>query len=107
MQIMQDVIGSQKLIPCTLVILTFILIRSVPDIVCTTVQTVYSTVYRCLFTSTSKEWTSISASLPDPKGPLSDCLPTASPERRRRIAEANKEVLKAVAEAKELQKKGP
>ena len=41
----------------------------------------------------------ISASLPDPKGPLSDHLPTAS------IAEANREVLKAVAEAKELKNK--
>ena len=40
---------------------------------------------------------------PDPKGPLSDHshLPTAL------IAEANKEVLTAVAEAKEPQKKGP
>ena len=54
-----------------------------------------------------KEWTSVSASLPDLKGSLSDYLPTASPERCRRIAEANKEVLKAVAEAKEPQKKGP
>ena len=43
----------------------------------------------------------ISTSLPDPKGPLSDHVLTAS------IAEANKEVLKAVAEAKEPQKKGP
>ena len=43
----------------------------------------------------------ISASLPDPKGPLSDHLPTAS------IAEANREVLKAVAEAKEPRNKGP
>ena len=43
----------------------------------------------------------ISASLPDPKGPLSDQIPTAS------IAEANKEVLKAVAEVKEPEKKGP
>ena len=42
----------------------------------------YSTANQCLFTSTSKEWTSISASLPDPKGPLSDYLPTASPEWR-------------------------
>ena len=44
----------------------------------------------------------ISASLPDPKGrrPLLDHLPTVS------IAEANKEVFKAVAEAKEPQKKG-
>ena len=42
----------------------------------------------------------ISASLPDLKGPLSDILHTAS------IAEANKEVLKAAAEAKEPQKKG-
>ena len=41
----------------------------------------------------------ISASLPDLKGPLSDHSPS--------IAEANKEVLKAVAEAKEPQKKGP
>ena len=40
-----------------------------------------------------------SASLPDPKGPLSDNLSTAS------IVESNKEVLKAVAEAKEPQKK--
>ena len=39
--------------------------------------------------------------LPDPEGLLSDHLPTAS------IAEANKEVLKAVAGAKEPQKKGP
>ena len=45
MQIMRDVIGSQKLIPCTLIILTFILIRSVPDIAYMTVQTVYSTAY--------------------------------------------------------------
>ena len=37
----------------------------------------------------------IAASLPDPKGPLSDHVPTAS------IAEANKEVMKAVVEAKE------
>ena len=43
----------------------------------------------------------ISASLPDPKGPLSDHLPTVW------IAEANKKVLKAVAEAKEPQKKSP
>lgn len=43
----------------------------------------------------------ISASLPDPKGPFSNHLPTAS------IAEANKEVLKVIAEAKEPQKKGP
>ena len=43
----------------------------------------------------------ISASLPDLKSSLSDHLPTAV------IAEANKEVLKAVAEAKEPQKKGP
>ena len=43
----------------------------------------------------------VSTSLPDPKGPLSDYVPTAS------IAEANKEVLKAVARAKEPQKKGP
>ena len=35
----------------------------------------------------------VSTSLPDPKGPLSDYVPTAS------IAEANKEVLKAVAVA--------
>ena len=46
MRIMRDVIGSQKLIPCTLIILTFVLIRSVPDIAYTTVQTVYSTAYR-------------------------------------------------------------
>ena len=70
MRFLRDVIGLQKLIPCTLIILTFVLIRSVPDIAYTTVQTVYPTAYRCLFTSTSKEWTSISASLPDPKGPL-------------------------------------
>ena len=68
---------------------------------------IYSTAYQCLFTSTSKGWTGISASLPDPKGPLSAYSPTASPERRRQIVEANKEVLKAVAEAKEPQKKGP
>ena len=47
----------------------------------------------------------IAASLPDPKGPLSDHVPTAS------IAEANKEVMKAVVEvkewAKETRKKGP
>ena len=43
----------------------------------------------------------ISALLPDPKGSLSDHLPTAP------IAEANKKVLKAVAEANEPQKKGP
>ena len=43
----------------------------------------------------------ISASVSDLKRPLSDHLPTAS------IAEGNKEVLKAVAEAKEPQKKGP
>ena len=43
----------------------------------------------------------ISGSLPDPKGPMSNHLPTPS------IAEANKEVLKAVAEAKKPQKKGP
>ena len=78
-----------------------------PDVAYTTVQTVYSTAYRCLFTSTSKEWTSISASLLDAKGPLSDYLPTASPKRHCWIAEANKEVLKAAAEAKEPQKKGP
>jgi len=42
----------------------------------------------------------ISASLPDSKGPLSDHLPTVS------IAEANREDLKAGAEAKEPQKKG-
>ena len=49
MRIMQDVIGSQKLIPCTLIILTFVLIRLVPDIAYMTVQTVYSTAYRCLY----------------------------------------------------------
>ena len=47
----------------------------------------------------------ITASLPDPKGLLSNHVPTAS------IAEANKEVMKAVVEvkerAKEIQKKGP
>ena len=42
----------------------------------------------------------ISASLPDLKSSLSEHLPTAL------IAEANKEVLKAVAEAKGPQKKG-
>ena len=68
----------------------FHLTRLVPDIAYMTVQTVYSTAYRCLFTSASKEWTSISASLPDPKGPFSDYLPTASPERHHRIAEAKK-----------------
>ena len=41
----------------------------------------------------------IFASLPDPKGPL--------PDHSSSIAEANKEVLKAVAEAKEPQKKDP
>ena len=43
----------------------------------------------------------VSTSLPNPKGPLSEIVPTAS------IAEANKEVLKVVAGAKEPQKKGP
>ena len=44
------------------------------------------------------------ASLPDPKGPLSDQIPSAS------IAEANKEVMKTIAAVdnyKEPQKKGP
>ena len=45
MRIMRDVIGSQKLIPCTLIILTFVLIRSVPDIAYATVQTIYLTAY--------------------------------------------------------------
>ena len=65
---------------------------------CVTVQTVYSTAYLCLCTSTSFKRVDISASLPDLKGPLSDHLPTAS------IVEANKKILKAVAEAKEPQK---
>ena len=47
----------------------------------------------------------IATSLPDPKGPLSDHVPTAL------IAEANKEVIKAVVKAKEQakepQNKGP
>jgi len=58
-----------------------------------------STVSLSFFSSTSKEWM-LTASLPDPKGPLSEHLPTAL------VAEANIEVLKAVAEAKEPQKKG-
>ena len=70
-----------------------------------TVQTVYSTAYLGVFTSSYFKGVDISALLPDPKGepkgPLSDHLPTAP------TAEANKEVLKAVAEAKEPQKKGP
>ena len=44
----------------------------------------------------------IATSLPDPKGPLSDQVPTAS------IAEANKEVMKTIAAVdEEPQKKGP
>ena len=43
----------------------------------------------------------IVAALPDPKGPLSDQVPSAS------ISEANKEVMKTIAAVdKELQKKG-
>ena len=59
------------------------------------IQTVYSTAYLCFFTST----------LPHCLIQKVHCqttyVPTAS------IAEANKEVLKAAAEAKEPQKKGP
>ena len=69
-----------------------------------TVQTELGTncLLNCLPMSLYKYFKSvdISASVPDPKGPLSDHLPTAS------IVEGNKEVLKAV-EAKEPQKKGP
>ena len=44
----------------------------------------------------------IAVALPDPKGPLSDQVPSAS------IAEANKEVMKTIAVVdKEPQKKGP
>ena len=44
----------------------------------------------------------IAAALPDPKGPLSDQVPSAS------ISEANKEVMKTIAAVdKEPQKKGP
>ena len=76
---------------------TLILSLQLSDLVCVC----YSV--NCLRMSLYKYFkrVDISASLPDPKGPLSDQIPTAS------IAEANKEVLKAVAEAKEPQKKGP
>ena len=66
-----------------------------------TVQSVCLTAYLCFFTSTLKQLVDISASLLDPKGPLPDHLPTVL------VAETNKEVLKAVAEAKEPKKKGP
>ena len=63
MRIMQDVMGLQKLIPCTLIsyvatfVLTLVLTRCRILLKRVTVQTVYSTAYLCPFTSTSREWT--------------------------------------------------
>ena len=66
MRIMRDAIGSQKLIPCKLIILIYFRFNSVPDIACTCFST------NCLLDCKYFKRLDISASLPDPKGPLSD-----------------------------------
>ena len=71
MQIMRDVIGSQKLIPCTLIILVHYLM---PNIAYTCYSTNCTCLLDCLPMCFYKHFkrVDISASLPDLKGPLSD-----------------------------------
>ena len=64
MRIMRDAIGSQKLIPCTLIILIYFRFNSVPGIA----YTCFST--NCLLDCKYFKRVDISALLPDPKGPL-------------------------------------
>ena len=96
-----QVIGSQKLILCTLIILIYFRFNLMLGIayMCYSINCLLDCLSMCLYKHFKR--VDISASLPDLKGPLSDYLPTVL------IAEANKEVLKAVAGAKEQQKKGP
>ena len=62
MRIMRDVIGSQKLIPCTLIMLVYFCFNSVPDIAYTSINCLLNCLPMCLY-----KYLDISASLPDPK----------------------------------------
>ena len=74
MRIMRDVTGLQKLIPCTLIILVYFRFNSVSDIAYTSYSTNCLLDCTCLpmFLCKYFKRVDIFASLPDPKGPLSD-----------------------------------